>query len=357
MHTCHSLADQRRACSDFGLKERRAADNMYDALNPPRTWMAANETFTFSVNEPTSSASCHHYTALSDEEKDLAERTSQLRFRWNKAVRKLASLLGGRITTARSEAIGKIESKWFEKLKEMHSEPSRFYHTLVHLEEMLGYLDIFAKLSSNETEKEVSECLDAVSCIATFFHDAVYDPTSSSNEEDSVRLFQSFSEELTNDCAITPCLDLVLSWVSKYILATKSHNPRDTSISQIKINAGASFEAKLAYHLSLHLRAFLDADMSVLAKDSNAYKTYAGLIRKEYEFVVRDTYCQKRAEILRSFIGLRRIEDNDVVDETKHIFGTDAMKAWFEQKARQNLLEEIHMLERGVIPCEEMSGH
>ena len=50
-------------------------------------------------------------------------------------------------------------------------------------------------------------------------------------------------------------------------------------------------------------------------------------------------------------------KDNDVVDETKHIFGTDAMKAWFEQKARQNLLEEIHMLERGVIPCEEMSGH
>ena len=52
-----------------------------------------------------------------------------------------------------------------------------------------------------------------------------------------------------------------------------------------------------------NLLNFLDADMAVLGKQPAAYDHYAALIRKEYQHVPHDTYCEKRADILESFLG------------------------------------------------------
>lgn len=82
---------------------------------------------------------------------------------------------------------------------------------------------------------------------------AVYDPKSSSNEEDSEALFRSFSEaaELHPSDSTT---------VSKYIIATKRHS------------VSASNDQDL--------RAFIDLDMGVVARERSAYLNYASQVKE-----------------------------------------------------------------------------
>ena len=47
---------------------------------------------------------------------------------------------------------------------------------------------------------------------------------------------------------------------------------------------------------------FLDANMSILQRDADQYDWYARSIREEYEFVERIVFCDRRAEILESFL-------------------------------------------------------
>eukprot|EP00985_Skeletonema_marinoi_P032842 scaffold39755_cov277-Skeletonema_marinoi.AAC.1 len=116
--------------------------------------------------------------------------------------------------------------------------------------------------------------------------------------------------------------------------------------------------AGIAHETQNHtLATFLDADMSILGKDVEIYDKYAGCIRREYEFVERNVYCDKRADILESFLP---ILDQDVASTTtatpvkKHsfIYATDKARLQWEEQARSNLKNEIEMLRRGVIPCE-----
>lgn len=61
-------------------------------------------------------------------------------------------------------------------------------------------------------------------------------------------------------------------------------------------------------------------------------------IREEYIHVPADTYCKKRAEILREFLA------------TGSIFATDEYQRTLEAKARGNVAAEVEMLSTGVIP-------
>lgn len=51
-----------------------------------------------------------------------------------------------------------------------------------------------------------------------------------------------------------------------------------------------------------------------------------------------NTYCKKRAEILREFL------------KTGSIFATDEYQRAFEAKARENVAAEVEMLKAGIIP-------
>ncbi|CAN0308471.1 unnamed protein product, partial [Laminaria digitata] len=61
-------------------------------------------------------------------------------------------------------------------------------------------------------------------------------------------------------------------------------------------------------------------------------------IRYEYIHVPADTYCQKRAEILRDFLA------------TEFIFATDQYRQDFESAARANVNAEVASLSAGIIP-------
>jgi predicted metal-dependent HD superfamily phosphohydrolase len=89
----------------------------------------------------------------------------------------------------------------------------------------------------------------------------------------------------------------------------------------------------------------LDADMSVLGKEPKAYDAYASMIRREYIHVPHQVYCEKRSDILQSFLG-------DLEDETKSksIYLSNDMRSALETQAISNLRREISSLRSGIIP-------
>lgn len=212
---------------------------------------------------------------------------------------------------------GIVMSAWFDTLWTMHTEPTRHYHSPVHLEEMCHYFQIFRSLQDQLGDVFPADAMinpEDVSAVllAIFFHDAVYDTKSSTNEEDSASLFESFADEAEIDHQRK-------QQIVAFILATKNH----------QVAQGVSLST---------LSLFLDLDMAVLGKEETAYMQYAALIRKEFSVVPRDVYCEKRAEILETFLRQPRI------------YGTSVMWKAFEDRARANVRKEIESLRAGVIP-------
>jgi predicted metal-dependent HD superfamily phosphohydrolase len=186
--------------------------------------------------------------------------------------------------------------------------------------------------------------------LAIFFHDVVYDPQSNQNEKDSAKLFDVFCKEINNntttndddddddnrDSSSSNISTTIHEQVVTLILATEGHQvllPDDDD--EITIPSSSSL-------LVLLQGLFLDLDMAVLGKDQDAYLAYAGLIRREYSFVPRHVYCEKRAEILQGFLENR-----------PRIYLSPPFHRALEEAARRNLQEEIKWLQTGVIPGDE----
>ena len=150
---------------------------------------------------------------------------------------------------------------------DQYSEPQRHYHTLRHIDLMLRHIPpghVFA-----------SEMI-----AATLFHDIVYDPNRSDNEDLSMAMFQSVADRI----ALPGKLDRSL--VSVMILATRSHHFRKgDTVRDEAINL------------------LLKADLSILwHPDPEVYAWYAKGVRHEYAFVPEEQFHEARATIL---IGLR----------------------------------------------------
>jgi predicted metal-dependent HD superfamily phosphohydrolase len=204
---------------------------------------------------------------------------------------------------------------WMERLWSMHTEQGRHYHTAVHLEEMIHY---FTLLKEDGFLKSMTRDDECTIFLAIFFHDAIYNPKSPSNEEDSALLFQEFAEQVK----LTESHESIISNVHSYILATKQHSVSSDN--------------------SECMALFLDLDMAVLGKQDAAYQAYAALIRKEYSFVEGSEYCCKRAEILTRFLTHERI------------FGTELLRQVFEEQARRNIGQEIADLNKIAIYGESL---
>eukprot|EP00752_Nemacystus_decipiens_P010247 g9131.t1 len=194
-----------------------------------------------------------------------------------------------------------VAEEWGNQLRQGYSEEGRHYHTLEHLADMLEHAD--SDFPSLRHPRLVH--------LAIFFHDLVYDTKSGTNEEDSEGLFRNFSKA----AGLNPSDSRT---VSEYIIATKRHD------------ATASDDQDL--------RAFIDLDMAVVGRERGAYLAYASQIRQEYIHVPAETYCQKRAEVLRDFLT------------KESIFSTEEYRQTLESSARANVAAEVDMLGQGTIP-------
>lgn len=152
-------------------------------------------------------------------------------------------------------------------IMERHGEPHRHYHTLRHIDLMLRRIP-----DDHAFAREM--------CVATLFHDIVYEPAQSDNEEQSLAVFQSAARIFANDMRVDTAL------VSEMILATKSHHFRDeVSASDLAVNL------------------LLKADLSILwHPEPHVYEWYAKGVRQEFSFVPEGAFREARARILT---GLR----------------------------------------------------
>jgi predicted metal-dependent HD superfamily phosphohydrolase len=284
------------------------------------SWMASRQEFQFPVKDE--------------------DRIKSLRHRWDNCINTVLKV------TKTFALSTEYTAQWFDKLVDLHSDTERSYHTLCHLEEVFGFVDLLmlnyeqANYDSSDTITSNFLNFDAYTAIidlSVFFHDAIYNPKSGTNEEDSAELFDQFVNEVfgDNEAALSaPTKITKKEWsgfkaVKNFIIATKSH---------ILDGAVDMRNEEIPY-----LQIFLDADMAVLGKSWEAYQYYASLIRQEYKYVPHDLYCEKRAEILQSFIG-------SVGGDSKTVYLNEHMREALEDRAIANLKREIAILQKGDIP-------
>lgn len=144
-----------------------------------------------------------------------------------------------------------------------HSEAHRHYHTLRHLELMLRQIP-------------ADHAFAPEMLAATLFHDSIYEPARSDNEEQSAALFASVS------ALLAPAQPLDDELVGAMIAATKGHHFRDGGSRQDEA-----------------VNLLLKADLSILwHDDGGVYAWYAQGVRREYAFVPEGRYREARAAIL-----------------------------------------------------------
>ncbi|MEV0015316.1 HD domain-containing protein [Streptomyces tendae] len=173
-------------------------------------------------------------------------------------------------------------------------EPQRRYHTLAHLTAVLDHVDVLAQHADD---------VDVVR-LAAWFHDAVYRPDRSENEERSARLAERALPEAGVPAART-------AEVARLVRLTVSHAPAaDDRDGQV----------------------LCDADLAILASPPSAYAAYTAAVREEYHFVPSDAFREGRAAILRQLLDLPRL------------FHTPHGRREWEATARHNLTGELEML-------------
>jgi predicted metal-dependent HD superfamily phosphohydrolase len=181
---------------------------------------------------------------------------------------------------------------WYSLLLAAHAEPHRRYHTSEHLAECLATFDTLQHLAAHPRLVE----------FALWFHDAVYNPRATDNEEQSAELALSCLTKAGGSVNHS-------AQVRDLILVTKTHRP-----------------------ISADTRAICDADLAILGQPAERYWRYEYAIAEEYSWVPVETYRMKRAEILSQFLA------------ADALYHTAPARDRFESAARINLTEAIARL-------------
>ncbi|MER5258379.1 hypothetical protein [Streptomyces sp. NPDC002855] len=184
--------------------------------------------------------------------------------------------------------------KYADNLLARWAEPQRRYHTTTHLKAVLDHVDVL---------EEHADDADLVR-LAAWFHDAVYAPDRSENEERSARL----AERALPEAGLT---DEQTAEVARLVRLTITHDPADGDHNG---------------------EALCDADLAILAAAPDAYAAYAAAVREEYAFVPDADFRAGRAEVLRQLLSLPRL------------FRTPHGAAEWEGPARANLATEMELL-------------
>ncbi len=188
----------------------------------------------------------------------------------------------------------KLGKKILFNLVSTYCGPERYYHNLGHIQLMLGTVDRMKWLATDFT----------AIYLATWFHDAIYDPTASDNEEKSAE----YAAEVLPTLNI-PSSTLVAA--TQMILSTKYHQAGEDNIDT---------------------QIFLDADWAILGENPSEYKFYTQGIRREFAVFSEEEYRQGRTKFLKKILKRDRLYYTPVIfDELEAI-------------ARSNLTREIATL-------------
>ena len=173
------------------------------------------------------------------------------------------------------------------------SEPHRRYHDLAHLAAVLGLVG------------ELGEAADLPAVrLAAWYHDAVYDPQRSDNEEVSAQRARAGLRGLVDDERAAE--------VERLVLLTAGHDPAPEDRN------GA---------------ALCDADLAVLAAPAESYAAYASAVRAEYGHLSDEEFTAGRTAVLEHLLALPTL------------YRTPRAQPWTDT-ARANMGAELVLLRR-----------
>jgi predicted metal-dependent HD superfamily phosphohydrolase len=178
------------------------------------------------------------------------------------------------------------------------SQPHRRYHDLAHLAAVLGLVGELAGAAADP---------DAVR-LAAWYHDVVYDPESTDNEQVSAERARAGLRGLVTDER--------LAEVARLVRLTAGHDPAPDDAN------GA---------------VLCDADLAVLAAPPEAYAAYASAIRLEYGHLSDEKFTAGRIAVLERLLALPTL------------YRTEAAQPWTDT-ARANLTAELTLLTGRAAP-------
>ena len=178
-----------------------------------------------------------------------------------------------------------------------YAEPHRRYHDLAHLDDVLRQVD---ELATHAGDVHVVR-------LAAWFHDAVYDPTASDNEERSALLAQTTLADLRVD-------DSIAAEVARLVLGTADHAPAPGD---------------------LDTEVLCDADLAILASGPERYQVYVDAVRAEYGHVDDAAFANGRAAVLRGLLA------------RDPLFSTSTGRDRWDAAARANVTAELARLTEG----------
>ena len=179
----------------------------------------------------------------------------------------------------------------YNDLVARYEDDGRYYHNLKHIQNVLEII---------ESVRVIAADLEAIK-LAAWFHDVIYDPAATDNEEQSVILFNKLAHNILPET--------VIQKVSKIIKATLHiDNPED-----------------------LDEAFMLDIDLSSIAGSWQRFtKDNSNLRREAKDQDCRD-YCEKKISFFNMLLDKDRI------------YFTDFFHAAFEEKARHNMENYIRL--------------
>lgn len=202
-----------------------------------------------------------------------------------------------------------VLNKWWTKIEAAYWEPTRFYHSLHHINSMLRthHTDRNSFAAKNFNNPRGSVLID----LAIIFHDIVYDAKAKDNEDKSAALWKDFAKE--SKLVTSEEADKVAGW----ILATKNHTATPATTKDT----------------DPELALFLDFDLLILSAPQKEYTDYTTNIRSEYSHMSDEDFRKGRLEVLKGFAASSRL------------FLTDPFHRFYEAKAKENIAREIKSLE------------
>jgi len=172
-----------------------------------------------------------------------------------------------------------------------HNETHRRYHNQRHLIALFALLDQHAEDVAYGTPTR----------LAVWWHDLIYDPKATDNEEQSADLARQRLEALGAKPEI-------IEETVRLILMTKNHGEGPS------VGDGDNF---------------LDADLAILGAPPEAYDAYTIAVRQEYSFAPDDAYRAGRAKFLEATLARPRL------------FRTDVFESKYAEQARDNMRREL----------------
>ena len=176
-----------------------------------------------------------------------------------------------------------------------YAEPGRHYHGQRHLEDCIALLHEVQDLDEHE---------ERLLRWAILWHDAVYDPGASDNEERSAELAK---RDLVECGVETEAADEV----ARLILLTRGH----------RAERGDRLGALM-----------VSIDLAVLGSDPERYRGYAEAVRHEYRHLSDEAWSTGRVAVLH------------VLLDREPLYPDAAFRDRFEAQARLNMNEEIKRL-------------